>query len=81
MMIALGAGFLRLGGDRFRHPGCTFTSPADLAKHIAYTAILDVPQITGRLSNSLPTLGVAAETHPAGIFGPGAVSVCGRLCT
>jgi hypothetical protein len=25
-----------------RFPGCTFTSPADLAKHIAYTAILDL---------------------------------------
>ncbi|HMA75402.1 MAG TPA: tetratricopeptide repeat protein [Xanthobacteraceae bacterium] len=25
-----------------RYPGCTFTSPADLAKHIAYTAILDL---------------------------------------
>jgi len=24
-----------------RFPGCTFTSPADLAKHIAYTVILD----------------------------------------
>ena len=23
-----------------RYPGCTFASPADLAKHIAYTAIL-----------------------------------------
>jgi hypothetical protein len=25
-----------------RYPGCTFASPADLAKHIAYTAILDL---------------------------------------
>src|SRR6516162_11381601 len=25
-----------------RYPGCTFTSPADLAKSIAYTAILDL---------------------------------------
>jgi tetratricopeptide (TPR) repeat protein len=25
-----------------RYPGCTFTNPADLAKHIAYTAILDL---------------------------------------
>lgn len=25
-----------------RYPGCTFTSPADLAKHIAYTGILDL---------------------------------------
>ena len=25
-----------------RYPGCTFTSPDDLAKHIAYTAILDL---------------------------------------
>ena len=25
-----------------RYPGCTFRSPADLAKHIAYTAILDL---------------------------------------
>jgi hypothetical protein len=25
-----------------RFPGCTFTGPADLAKHIAYTAILDL---------------------------------------
>jgi hypothetical protein len=31
----------RLNGMK-RYPGCTFTSPDDLAKHIAYTAILDL---------------------------------------
>jgi len=31
----------RLNGMK-RYPGCTFSSPDDLAKHIAYTAILDL---------------------------------------
>ena len=40
-IVAQSAHLARLG-KLDRYPGCTFDSPADLAKHIAYTAILDL---------------------------------------